>query len=92
MRDTSLPRWLHPTEGATHELDLADSRNRRCGHVDVCARGSHPEAAHEAGSKIAAWVLIIILLPVVGSIAYFVVNAGGGGEAAPRDPTVGPIP
>jgi hypothetical protein len=44
------------------------------------------------GGKIAAWVLIIILLPVVGSIAYFVVNAGGGGEAAPRDPTVGPIP
>jgi hypothetical protein len=45
-----------------------------------------------SGGKTAAWVLIILILPVVGSIIYFVVNAGGGGEAAPRDSTMGRVP
>jgi hypothetical protein len=45
-----------------------------------------------SGGKIAAWVIIILVFPVLGAIAYFIVHAGGGGEAAPRDPTVGPIP
>ena len=41
-----------------------------------------------SGGKTAAWALIIVILPVVGSIIYFLVNAGGGGEAAPRDSTI----
>jgi hypothetical protein len=44
------------------------------------------------GGKTAAWALIILILPVVGSIIYFVVNAGGGGEVAPRDSTMGRAP
>jgi hypothetical protein len=44
-----------------------------------------------SGGKTAVWVIVVLVLPVVGAIAYFLANAGGG-EAAPRDPTVGPIP
>jgi len=44
-----------------------------------------------SGGKIAAWIIIILVFPVIGAIAYFVVNASGG-EAAPRDPTMGQIP
>ena len=36
------------------------------------------------GTKTAAWVLLVLVLPVVGSIAYFMVN-GAGGPSAPRD-------
>jgi hypothetical protein len=37
-----------------------------------------------SGGKTAAWVLLVLILPVIGSITYFVVN-GAGGPAAPRD-------
>ena len=42
---------------------------------------------HErSGGKIAAWVIAILVFPVAGAIAYFLANAAGGGEAAPRQP------
>ena len=37
-----------------------------------------------SGSKSAAWVLLVLILPVVGSIAYFLVN-GAASPGAPRD-------
>jgi uncharacterized membrane protein YoaK (UPF0700 family) len=36
------------------------------------------------GVKTAAWVLVIIILPVLGSLTYFLVN-GAPGSGAPRD-------
>jgi hypothetical protein len=36
------------------------------------------------GVKTAAWVLTIIILPVVGTVVYFLVN-GAAGPSAPRD-------
>jgi hypothetical protein len=39
------------------------------------------------GGKTAAWVLVILILPVVGSITYFLVN-GAAGSGAPRDADV----
>lgn len=40
---------------------------------------------HErSGGKTAAWILIVLIFPVLGSIIYFLVN-GAGGPAAPRD-------
>jgi hypothetical protein len=36
------------------------------------------------GAKTAAWILLVIILPVVGSITYFLVN-GVASPGAPRD-------
>jgi type VI protein secretion system component VasK len=36
------------------------------------------------GAKTAAWVLLVLILPVLGSITYFLVNGAAGG-GAPRD-------
>jgi hypothetical protein len=36
------------------------------------------------GAKTAAWVLLVLILPVLGSITYFLVN-GAAGPSAPRD-------
>jgi predicted PurR-regulated permease PerM len=42
---------------------------------------------HErSGGKTAAWVIVVIIFPLLGTIAYFLVNGAGGGEAAPREP------
>jgi hypothetical protein len=41
---------------------------------------------HErSGGKTAAWIIAILVFPVVGSIVYFLVN-GASGPVAPRDP------
>jgi hypothetical protein len=37
-----------------------------------------------SGGKTAAWILIVLIFPIVGTIIYFLVN-GVGGPAAPRD-------
>jgi Phospholipase_D-nuclease N-terminal len=87
MRHTSLPGWLYPTEGeqvmewiwailivlvaAMWLLALIDIIRRR--HT-------------MSGGKIAAWVIAILVFPVAGAIAYFLVHGVGGGEAAPRQP------
>jgi hypothetical protein len=40
---------------------------------------------HErTGVKTAAWILLVIILPVIGSLTYFLVNGAPGGSA-PRD-------
>jgi hypothetical protein len=45
---------------------------------------------HErSAGKIAAWVIAILVFPVVGTIAYFLVNGAGGGSGAPRDAEMG---
>jgi ABC-type phosphate transport system permease subunit len=36
------------------------------------------------GAKTAAWILLVIILPIVGSITYFLVN-GVASPSAPRD-------
>jgi hypothetical protein len=36
------------------------------------------------GAKTAAWILLVIILPVIGSITYFLVN-GAPSAGAPRD-------
>jgi hypothetical protein len=36
------------------------------------------------GASTAAWILLVIILPVLGSIVYFLVN-GAAGPSAPRD-------
>jgi len=42
---------------------------------------------HEmSGGKIAAWVIVVFVFPILGTIAYFLVHGAGGGEAAPREP------
>lgn len=42
-----------------------------------------------SGAKIAIWVLVLIVFPVVGVIAYFVVHSVGGAfSGAPRDEVV----
>lgn len=47
---------------------------------------------HErSGGRIVAWVLVIILLPVAGTIAYFLANGASGGTA-PRDAEMGGRP
>ena len=38
-----------------------------------------------SGAKVAAWVIVILVFPVLGAIAYFIVHAGGGPPGAPRD-------
>lgn len=42
--------------------------------------------------KIAAWVLIILIFPILGALAYFVVNGTSGSSGAPRDAEVGGRP
>jgi hypothetical protein len=37
-----------------------------------------------SGGATAAWIVAVLVFPVVGSIVYFLVN-GAGGPAAPRD-------
>ena len=40
---------------------------------------------HErSGGQTAAWILLVLILPVLGTIIYFLVN-GAGGSGAPRD-------
>ena len=39
------------------------------------------------GAKTAAWILLVIIIPVIGTIAYFLVN-GAFGAGATRDPNV----
>jgi Phospholipase_D-nuclease N-terminal len=42
-----------------------------------------------SGGKTAAWIIAILVFPVFGAIAYFIVNnagGGAGGEGAPREP------
>jgi hypothetical protein len=42
-----------------------------------------------SGVKIAIWVLVLILFPILGVIAYFVVHSVGGAfSGAPRDEVV----
>ena len=38
------------------------------------------------GSKTAAWILLVIMLPIVGTVVYYLVN-GAAGPAAARDVT-----
>jgi uncharacterized membrane protein len=45
-----------------------------------------------SGAKIAVWVLVILIFPVAGAIAYFLAHGAGGEEGAPRDPIRGPMP
>jgi hypothetical protein len=40
-----------------------------------------------SGGKTAAWVLIALIFPVLGTIVYFLVN-GAGQPGPPRDPDV----
>ena len=37
------------------------------------------------GTKTAAWILLVIILPILGSLTYFLVNGVGPGPGAPRD-------
>jgi hypothetical protein len=37
-----------------------------------------------SGGKTAAWILIVLIFPILGTIVYFLVN-GAGGPVAPRD-------
>lgn len=39
------------------------------------------------GAQTAAWILLVIIIPVIGTIAYFLVN-GAFGAGASRDPNV----
>lgn len=45
-----------------------------------------------SGGKIAAWVVAILVLPIVGTIAYFLVHGARGSRGAPRDPMPGNMP
>lgn len=47
--------------------------------VDIVRR-RHSRSA----GKTAAWIVAVLIFPVVGSVIYFLVN-GAGGPAAPRD-------
>ena len=47
--------------------------------VDII-RKRHSRSA----GKTAAWILLILILPILGTIIYFLVN-GAGGPVAPRD-------
>jgi hypothetical protein len=41
---------------------------------------------HEmSGGKLAAWLIIVIVFPVVGTLIYFLIN-GPTGSGAPREP------
>ena len=39
------------------------------------------------GTKTAAWILLVIIIPVIGTVTYFLVN-GAFGAGAERDPNV----
>ncbi len=42
-----------------------------------------------SGGKTAAWIIAVLVFPVFGAIAYFIVNNAGGGAGdagAPREP------
>jgi hypothetical protein len=45
-----------------------------------------------SGGKIAAWVIIILVFPVLGAIVYFLANVGGGASDVPRDADIGGRP
>jgi hypothetical protein len=48
---------------------------------------------HEmSGAKIAAWVIVILVFPVVGVIVYYLANVAGGPSGAPRGPEAGGRP
>jgi hypothetical protein len=48
---------------------------------------------HErSAGRIVAWVIAILVFPVVGTIAYFLANGLGGASGAPRDPEMGGRP
>jgi hypothetical protein len=40
-----------------------------------------------SGTKIAAWVIVILVFPVLGAIVYFIVHGRGGATDAPRVPS-----
>jgi Phospholipase_D-nuclease N-terminal len=42
-----------------------------------------------SGVKIVAWLIAIVVFPVLGAIAYFLVHGTSGPPAAPRDPEIG---
>jgi hypothetical protein len=47
---------------------------------------------HEmSGARIVAWVIAIFVFPVLGTIVYYLVHAGGR-SGAPRDPEMGGRP
>jgi hypothetical protein len=39
------------------------------------------------GAKIAAWVIVILVFPVLGAIVYFLVHGRGEPTGAPRVPS-----
>jgi hypothetical protein len=41
-----------------------------------------------SGAKTAAWVIAVLVFPVVGTIVYFLVNGVSDEAGAPRDPDV----
>jgi phospholipase D-like protein len=46
-----------------------------------------------SGGKIAAWIIVIIVFPILGAIVYYVVNGmGGGASEAPRGQEMGGRP
>lgn len=45
-----------------------------------------------SGSKIAAWVIAVLVFPIAGTIAYFLVRGAGSSQGAPRDPMPGNTP
>jgi hypothetical protein len=38
-----------------------------------------------SGGKTAAWLIVVLVFPIVGSIVYFAINGAGGESGAPRD-------
>lgn len=45
-----------------------------------------------SGGKIAAWIIVILVFPIVGSIVYVLVNGMAGASDVPRDPEMGGRP
>jgi hypothetical protein len=45
-----------------------------------------------SGGKIAAWIIVILVFPILGSIVYVLVNGMGGASDVPRDPEMGGRP
>lgn len=39
-----------------------------------------------SGPQTAAWILLVIIIPIIGTVTYFAVNRGPGAGAA-RDPS-----
>jgi Phospholipase_D-nuclease N-terminal len=50
-----------------------------CGSVDARRDGAL------ANAKTVAWIIAVLIFPVVGTIVYFLVNGAGVGEGPPRD-------